>query len=42
FNGDGVDELLIGARTAVRDGQTVTGASYLISGRYQLYRDGFE
>lgn len=42
FDGDGVDELLVGVRRSSANGITHSGAAYLVYGRYQLYRDGFE
>ncbi len=42
FNGDGVDELLVGVRRSSANGVIRSGAAYMIHGRYQLYRDGFE
>ena len=42
FDGDGVDELLVGVRRSSANGVTHSGAAYMVYGRYQLFRDDFE
>lgn len=42
FNGDGLDDLIIGARLADPDGNTNAGSSYVVFGNDVIFKNGFE
>ncbi len=41
-NGDGLDDLIVGARLADPDGNTNAGSSYVVFGNDVIFKDGFE